>query len=185
MTFIAGFIEKDNIFLFSDTAVTDWESNKEVQSSSFGETTYSDEERIVYQSEIKLFTENNDRLIIGGSGTSKSIDSFIENIETYSNYGLSCNRIIESALDNIEDNDFEILLGYFDNDIPVLYKKSTNSIELENCSNDISCIGVEGKHFNLFKRNFNELKSQTSNFESWNPKKISVAVNSILQAYGT
>lgn len=185
MTFIAGFIKKDNIFIFSDTALTEWKSNKDTHLSSFGETSYSDGDRIVYQSEIKLFSVNNNRLIIGGAGNAKSIDSFIENIETYSSYGLSCDRIIESALENIEDNDFEILLGYFDNDSPILRRKNISSIELEYCTNDFSYVGVAGRHLDLFQRNFNELKSQTSDFESWEPKKISAVINSILQAYGT
>ena len=185
MTFIAGFIEKDNIFLVSDTAVTEWNSNKKVQSSSFGEASYSDEEKVVYQSEIKLFGVHNDRIIIGGAGNAKSIDSFIENVETYSSYGFSYNKIIESALEKIDDNDFEILLGYFENNTPVLFKKYANSLELEKCLDEFSYVGIKGKHLNLFQNNFSELKKQTLNFNSWHPKKISVAVTSILQAYGT
>lgn len=185
MTFIAGFIKKDNIYLFSDTAVTEWNSNTEVQPSSFGEASYSDDEKVVYQSEIKLFGVNEDKLIIGGAGNSKSIDSFIDNIETYSRYNFSCKTIIDKALENIEDNDFEILLGYFEGDKPIMYKKYANSIELENCLSEYSYIGSEGMHFTLFQNNFNELKTQTSNFDSLKPDKISVAVLSILQAYGT
>lgn len=185
MTFIVGFIEKSNIFLFSDTAITEWNSNKKNQISSFGENSYSDDEKVVYQSEIKLFSVNNDKLIIGGAGNSNSIDSFIENVETYASYGLSCREIIKNALENIDSNDFEILFGYFENDIPIFCKKHSESIELEDCSNGFSYIGVKGKHFTLFQDNFTELKSQTINFNLWESKKISVTVNSMLQAYGT
>ncbi|MFD2035169.1 hypothetical protein ACFSKL_10225 [Belliella marina] len=183
MTFIVGLIEKDNIYLFSDTAITEWNSNEISQISSFGENSYSDDVRVVYQSEIKLFSVNN-RLIIGGAGNSNSIDSFIENIETYESYDLSLSEIVENALENIDDIDFEILLGYFENNMPVLCKKHSNSIELEVCSNEFSYIGKEGTHFTLFQNNFTELKSQTANFDSWDPKEISVTVNSMLQAYG-
>ncbi|WP_439185883.1 hypothetical protein [Carboxylicivirga taeanensis] len=185
MTFIAGFIAKDNIFLFSDTAITEWNSTKENQISSFGEKSHSDDEKVVYQSEIKLFNTNNGRLILGGAGNANSIDSFIENVESYAGYGLSSREIIKNALENIDRNDFEILLGYFENDKPVFCKKHSNSTKLENCSSEFSYIGMEGTHFSLFQNNFVELKYQTNDFDSWEPKKISVTVNSILQAYGT
>lgn len=185
MTFIVGFIEKENIFLFSDTAITEWKSTKVVIPSSFGEIPHKDSERTVYQSEIKLSAIEKNKLILGGAGNSQSIDSFVENIETYSSYGLSCEKIIEKALDEIEENDFEMLLGYFNDNVPFLFKKPNNSKELEQCNSDFTNIGVQGKHFSLFRNNFIELKAETSNFESWSPQKISVAVLSILQAYGT
>lgn len=71
-----------------------------------------------------------------------------------------------------------------DNGVPQLKLKKSNSLSLEDCDKGIFSIGVESTHYSRFTHEFVELKAQTLDFASWTVEHISLAVTSILQAYG-
>ncbi|MBX0335547.1 hypothetical protein K3G39_20135 [Pontibacter sp. HSC-14F20] len=182
MTYIVGFIEKDSVFLFSDTAITVLDKVNNLSFSSFGESSFIDNNKSVYQSELKLYNFKSN-LIIGGAGNSKSIDDFIHNLTTYLDYGLSVEKSINCAINEINTNDFDLLIGYRDGFTPILKIKESYSLSLQLVSN-ITFIGIGSTHHKQFSSDFKDLKKQTCNFKSWTVEQLSLVITSILQAYG-